>query len=593
VILQSLVNYYEILNRAGEISKPGYSIAKVSFGLNISESGSLLSVIPLRKSNIRGEKTVELPQLLQVPEQGKRAVNILPNFLCDNSKYLLGIDSKGNTERVKQCFESARQLHINILKNVECVEAKAVVSFFENWETNEASENVALFDCFEQISSGANLAFIIESHGFAQDCIDIQDAWINFTKGQEQSTIMQCLVTGENKPVAVLHPNIKGVRGAQSMGASLVSFNAPADWSYCRDDEQGLNAPVSEYAAFAYTTTLNHLLSDSDHRCSMGDTTIVYWANSCKTIYRDLFGYAIEPQTENGNDIDEQVEDISATKLVKAIFNKIVDGSPISEVAEYFDKDTSFFVLGLSPNAARLSVRFFMQDSFGSFIEKIISHYKNLEIDKAPFEPRLLPVWKLLLETVSPNSKDKASSPLLSGAVFRSIFTGSVYPTALFSNVIVRIRAEKNISYGKAAIIKAFLIRKYENEEKIMEVLSVSLNENSKNKAYILGRLFAVLEKLQQEANPGINTTIKDKYFTSACATPATVFPVLLRLSGHHSSKAQYGYTYENKIRDILDKIDMDAEPFPSHLSLDQQGVFILGYYQQYQSNYKKVNKED
>lgn len=593
MILQSLVDYYEILNRAGEISKPGYSIAKVSFGLNISESGSLLSVIPLRKSVLRGKKNVELPTSMQVPEQVKKTVNISPNFLCDNSKYLLGIDLIGNFERVTQCFESARKLHVDILKDVDCIEAKAVSTFFENWNVQDAANSIVLADCIEQVSSGANLVFYIEGFGFAHDCIAVQAAWIKYSGLKEQSKMLQCLVTGEQSPVAILHPNIKGVKGAQPMGASLVSFNAPADWSYCRDDGQGLNAPVSEYAAFAYTTTLNHLLADAEHRCSMGDTTIVYWAKSSKTIYRDLFGYAIEPQAENENDISEQVEDKSATKLVKTIFNKIVDGSPISEAAEYFDKDTSFFVLGLSPNAARLSVRFFMQDSFGSFIEKIISHYINLEIDKAPYEPRLLPVWKLLLETVSPNSKDKASSPLLSGAVFRSIFSGSIYPTALFSNVIVRIRAEKNISYGKAAIIKAFLIRKYEKEEKIMEVLSVSLNETSKNKAYILGRLFAVLEKLQQEANPGINTTIKDKYFTSACATPATVFPVLLRLSGHHSSKVQYGYTYENKIRDILDKIDMDSEPFPTHLSLDQQGVFILGYYHQYQSNYKKVNKED
>lgn len=592
MILQALANYYDILNGAGEISKPGYSKANVSFGLNLSIEGKLLNVIPLKVMTQKGKKAVELPQPMQVPEQIKRSVNVQSNFLCDNATYFMGVDSKGKAERAKLCLEDARKLHRDILENVDCVEAKAVVAFFENWNHEEAND-VAFAEYIEEISSGVNLVFHIEGYGFAHESKTIQSAWDRLTDDKHDTIHMQCLVTGDRAPIARLHPSIKGVKGAQSSGASLVSFNDDADCSYGRDGQQGRNAPVSERATFAYSTALNFLLSDTSHRCILGDTTVVYWAESAKPIYRDMFGFALDPKTEESNDSAEMVESISATKILQSIFEKIVNGSQLSDVSEFFDKDTTFYILGLSPNAARLSVRFFMKDSFGTILERIAAHYQDLEIEKAPYEPRLLPLWKLMMETVSPNSRDKASSPLLSGSVMRSILSGTCYPTTLFSNVIVRIRAERSITYGKAAIIKAYLIRKYKNDNRQMEVLSVSLNETSENRAYVLGRLFSILEKLQLEANPGINTTIKDKYFTSACATPATVFPVLLRLSNHHSSKAQYGYTFEAKIRDLLDKIQMDEQPFPSHLSLDQQGVFVLGYYHQYQANYKKTIREE
>ena len=595
MILQALMNYYDILNRAGEISKPGYSRTNVSFGLNLSTEGNLMNIIPLKVMTQKGKKTFERPQVMQVPEQIKRSVNVQSNFLCDNATYLLGLDLKGKAERAKLCFEDARKLHISILAGVDCVEAKAVVAFFENWNHDEVND-IALAEYIEEIFSGVNLVFHIEGYGFAHESKAIQLAWDSLMDDKQESFIMQCLVTGESAPIARLHPSIKGVKGAQSSGASLVSFNDDADCSYGRDGQQGRNAPVSEHATFAYSTALNFLLSDSSHRCILGDTTLVYWAESAKPIYRDMFGFALDPKMEESNDSTEMEESKSAVKILQSIFEKIVNGSQLSDVSEFFDKDTTFYVLGLSPNAARLSVRFFMQGGFGTIMERIAAHYQALEIEKAPYEPRLLPLYKLMLETVLPNAKSaksKASSPLLSGSVMRSILSGACYPTELFSSVFVRIRAERNITYGKAAIIKAYLIRKYKNDEKQMEVLSVSLNETSENRAYVLGRLFAILEKLQLEANPGINTTIKDKYFTSACATPATVFPVLLRLSSHHSSKAQYGYVYEIKIRDLLDKIEMDEQPFPLHLSLDQQGVFVLGYYHQYQANYRKTIKEE
>jgi len=589
MILQSLVNYYEILAKAGEISKPGYCKANVSFALIITGDGDLAGVIPLKIQVQRGSKTVEIPQSFEVPEQVKKTVGIKSNFLCENSGYMLGVDNKGKPERAKECFEAFRHLHREILEDADCDEARAVLAFLEKWDPEKSKEYPVLAEYIDALTAGANLVFALEGFGFIHENPTINKAWERYYQQSGNAIVMQCLVTGERLPIARLHQSLKGVKDAQPMGASLVSFNAIAYESYGHDGQQGLNAPVSEYAAFAYTTTLNYLLADSKHRLTLGDTTVVFWAESPQPIYRDLFLSALNPDTMS----TDKADDKGTATLISDVFLKIASGMPVAELNDTFNPDTRFYVLGLAPNAARLSVRFFMQDSFGGFIERTMNHYKNLEIVRAPFEPPYLPLWKMMHETVSPKSKDKASSPLLSGSVLRSILTGAPYPAALYNSVIVRIRAERDINSGKAGIIKAYLTRKYSgNNTKDKEVLTVSLNAQSENRAYILGRLFSVLEKAQLDANPGINTTIKDRYFTSACATPASVFPVLLRLSNHHISKSDFGYSSDNKIRDLMDKLDVDEKPFPAHLTLDEQGVFILGYYHQKQANYEKTSKE-
>ncbi|HZJ78563.1 MAG TPA: type I-C CRISPR-associated protein Cas8c/Csd1 [Clostridia bacterium] len=587
MILQSLVDYYEILAAAGEISKPGYCKAKVSYALNISQDGELLGVIPLKIEVPRGKKMVEVPQLLEVPEQQKKTVGIVSNFLCENSAYILGIDNKGKPERTKQCFEAFKILHHEVLDGVDCGQAKAVLSFLDDWQPQSVENCTVITDYLEALTSGANITFNILGLGFAQDSTEIKQAWEKYRESKPDSVEMQCLVTGDIQPIARLHPSIKGVIGAQSMGASIVSFNAKAYESYGRDDQQGLNAPVSEHATFAYTTVLNYLLSNREYKQSFGDTTVVYWAKSPKKIYQNLFAHTLNP-TEASDEISVDKE---SEGLIKSVFNNLVQGKPVGNVESAFDKDTKFYILGLAPNAARLSVRFFIENSFGNILDKVAQHYRDLEIEKSPNEFEYLPLWKLMSETASPKSKDKASSPLLSGSVLRSIFSGSPYPQALYNSVMVRIRAERDITRGKAAIIKACLLRN--KNENYKEELTVSLNEHSKNSAYILGRLFAVLEKAQQDANPGINATIKDRYFTSACATPASVFPILLRLSNHHISKAKYGYVNDRRISDLMGKLDVDNNPFPAHLSLEEQGIFILGYYHQQKANYVKNEKEE
>ena len=368
-------------------------------------------------------------------------------------------------------------------------------------------------------------------------------------------------------------------------------------------DEKGLNAPVSKKATFAYTTTLNYLLSNANpnRKFYLGDTTVIYWAESDNRAYEAAFAGIIAPE-----DLSDTIgRPKEAEAAIKTAAHKIRRTQAIdlnALLANLNDENPRFYVLGLAPNAARVSVRFFIADPFQKIIQNIMAHYHDLQIIKEyDDQPDYITIGRILYETVSKNAHDKKASPLLAGAVFRSILTNAPYPAALYNAIINRIRADmddsskgiRKINYIRAAVIKAFLLRKYRYQTTniFKEVLIMALNEQSTNPAYVLGRLFAVLEKAQKEAIPNINATIKDRYFTSACATPASVFPVLMRLSHHWTSKSDYGYTYEHRIQELLSLLD--AGPFPSRFTLDEQGVFILGYYHQRAAFYQKKEQPE
>lgn len=595
MILQSLVEYYEILrqkDKDGTVPQPGYSPAKVSYALELSPEGELLGVLSLRVKQQRGKKEVEVPQVLLVPEQDTRAVNIHPYFLCDNSGYLLGQDKKGKPTRTAACFAAARDLHRSVLEGTSSPAGKAVYQFFTRWDPALAEGHPLLAEYLDELTGGGSLVFTFGGR-FVQEDPAVKAQWEQWRASHSESPQMQCLVTGQEAPVAVLHPKIKGVRGAQSVGASLVSFNAPAYESYGRSGGQGLNAPVSEYAAFAYGTALNWLLSDWQHHCQVGDTTVVYWAADPNPQFVDLFN------TMMGN-IEGEEED--PDYLLAELFAHVERGDP---VAGDLSLSTPFYVLGLAPNAARLSVRFFLQSDFGTMVQNIYRHYRDLAIERAPYEREYLTLYWLLRETVNPNARDKAPSSSMAATTLRTILMGGPYPETLYESVLLRVRAEQDnterrthkITRGRAAIIKACLLRKPQGAL-YREVLTMSLNKEYSGKepggqAYVLGRLFAVLEKAQLDANPGINTTIKDRYFTSACTTPAAVFPTLLMLAQHHISKARYGYYSDQQIGDLLDKLEVDNRPYPKHLTLEEQGLFILGYYHQVKARYEKANSAD
>lgn len=583
MILQALTRYYDILaeDEESDIALPGYSKAKISFAANISAEGELLELIPLKKTVRRGKKDVEIPLSETVPEQVKRSSGVASNFLCDNSSYFFGVDNKGKPKRSKECFEAFKKLHEEILRDVDCVPAKAVLNCLSKWQVEKALEHKCLAGDLEEIFK-ANIVFKLDGGEFIHNDGQIKLAWEKYKDGNNvEETTMNCLVTGEQSLIERVHPLIKGIKGAQTAGASIVSFNARAYESYGKIDGQGMNSPVSKKAAFAYGTTLNYLLADEKHRLSLGDATIVYWAESADSEYRDIVDLLLQPdELEN---IGKYVSDSAAIKIASSVFRKIADCEFVDYkvVDSAISDNVNFYILALSPNAARLSIRFFLKDNFGGFINKIAKHYEDMQIERSwGTEKKYISLWSILNQTVSPKSTDKSASPLLAGSVLRAILQGTPYPVALMNYVVMRIRAEHNINYEKTAIIKAYLKRK----NKFTEVVTMSLNKDSKEPAYLTGRLFAILEKLQDDANNG-NTNIREKYFSSASANPKTVFPTLLKLAQHHIAKVDNnGRYYDRLISEIIECV----KQFPSSLSLDEQGVFILGYYHQKNDLWKK-----
>lgn len=578
MILQALVSYYEDLLNLGEISNPGWEKTKVSFGLNLDSDGKVVGLLPLKVTRGEGKKKVEVPQLIEVPQPVKRSVGIRANFLCDNSSYMLGIDEKGKPERSLQCFEECKKLHHKLLDSVKTPMAQAVLLFFDSWKTSFIEEHSFLENNKKDIMSGANILFYINGKSVLEDDT-IRQVWQENYNQSESELKGVCSVTGEETTLVNLHPTIKGVVGAQAMGTSLVSFNAPAFCSY--EKEQGGNASIGEYAAFAYGAALNELLRDREHMRAIGDTTVVYWAEGGEKIYQKVTCAALFGEEEEG--ITNQ--DLSA------IFDKLYKGDNIQIDDQLVHMDRHFYILGLAPNAARLTVRFFLVDSFGNILKNVADHYERLKIIKPQNDKfENLPIWKLLSETVNNNAKDKSPSPQMAADTLQAVLTGRKYPASLLNHTMMRIRAEQEVTRGRAAIIKAYYL-KNENKDCPKEVLGMELDEDCINVPYTLGRMFAVLEHIQQTANPGINATIRDKYFNAAASTPAHIFPVLINLAQKHLRKLNEGQKiyFDKQIGELATVI---GERYPIRLNLPEQGAFQLGYYCQTQKRYQKKEEK-
>lgn len=588
MILQALTAYYEQLVRQGRLSAPGWDDSfKVSYELRLNDAGQLLRVVPLLTEKTVGKKTVLAPRAMRVPAHVKRTAGVSANLLCDNSSYLLGADEKGKPERAKQCFDACAALHHRLLDDVDSPSARAILAYFDSWDPAQAATHPLLAEQWKEITGNANLIFGYEaadhSHSFVNDDPAIQNAWqAHYNDRSAGADTVQCLITGKQAPAALVHPSIMGVQGAQSSGAALVSFNAPAFCSY--GHEQGENAPMSEYAAFAYTTALNRLLADRNHCKHVGDTTILCWAENAEPVYQDAMSMFLFGADEAAGIQESDVQ---------AALKRLSAGQTVPFLEKELSPDQHFYLLGLAPNASRLSVRFFLRDTFGSFAQNLQKHAEEMAIDCSEKEKfRTLPIWAVVNETTRTVPGQPAKpSPQLAGDLLRAVLTGGRYPATLLNGVTLRIRAEQTVTRGRAAVIKAYYLRNYPTELN-KEVFTVSLNETT-NVPYLLGRLFSVLEAVQKAANPGINTTIKDRYFDAACAAPVMVFSTLLRLSQKHLRKLNDGLAtyYDKQITELMAQLPESG--FPARLSLPDQGKFAIGYYHQTQKRFAKKNEEE
>lgn len=582
-MLAALTRYYDQLLEAhsNEVARPGWCSRKVKFVIQLSSEGAVQTII--RDDEKNGSDMI-------VPEQAKRSSGVAANFLCDNSSYLLGIDAKGKPERSEACFKAARKLHCNVLRSAGSVCAQAVITFFKTWDVASAREHPAVVSAGEELLAGGSIVFTVTHDDSIEDVLAdkaIVAAWEQYasTADADDALPMRCLVTGEKAPVTRLHPAIQGVYGAQSSGASLVGFNSRAFESYGHVEEQGRNAPVSVRAARAYSTALNYLLKNQNHHTRLGDTTLIYWAEEADEKNSALFGLMFGNAYGEASSNVEQVE-----KSLHATLQSIAEGRHRIRP----ELDTTFYVVGLAPNAARLSVRFFFKDNFGSLLENIAQHYKRIAVAHHPQDREYLTPYQLLHSLENPNAKRPVAMSVLGEPFLRAILHNARYPEAAYMQALQRTFASqddadkrtKKVSRARVALIKAYLIKNYSYDE---QEVTVNLNEGRGGTAYALGRTFALLEQIQETANGSSN--ISGRYLNSACTMPEMAFPTLLRLANAHLQKIGRGDPkparyFRNQLSSMLGEDRVPA--FPKRLSLAEQGNFLLGYWHQQQKRYEK-----
>ncbi|MBK1792482.1 type I-C CRISPR-associated protein Cas8c/Csd1 [Persicirhabdus sediminis] len=575
MILNALNDLYSRLadDSSYEIAKPGYSPQNISFRVVLRPDGSLFAIQDARIRDDKGKLRADKQLVLGEAKPSGSGIN--PGFLWDNFAYMLSYKKDDpKPERTEKSFHAFRDAHLKVEQTINHKQFSTVCRFLENWSAELAAQYIAEHPELDELTTGFGIFSIQGETKSVNEQYEILSWWDNREPASDATT-GQCLITGaESVPIARLHPKIKSVAGAQSSGASLVSFNAKAYESYGKD--QSFNAPVSEKAAFQYGTALNSLLNgpkSTKHRIRIGDTTCVFWTDK-PSVIEDVFGIFA---SEGSN---AQVQDENLRSKVEILLKQIQLGAKASSQLDEDPEQTRFFLLGLAPNAARLSVRFFHQSTVAELLAKLRAHHQDINIvrewdtpkGKRLADPEFPAYWQLLSQTARVADE---IPPLLGGALMRAILENTHYPEALYAAVLRRIRADRTINYYRAAIIKGVLTRNHK------QTISVMLDTENKEPAYLLGRLFATLEKTQTDALGELNAGLREKFYSSASATPASVFPRILRTYQHHLAKLSGGQKVnrERLVQDIL--ADIPASGFPTNLNLKSQGIFALGYYHQ------------
>jgi CRISPR-associated protein Csd1 len=508
-----------------------------------------------------------------LPYVKRQGIGLTPLFFWDNTGYALGADNK-DPDRARQAFEVFRKFHADMCKDVDDEAVQAVLKFLAAWKP----ENAPTLENWKEMA-GLNVVFQLDGERqYVHDRPVVKDLWTKYLAA-EKTTEGFCLVTGQRKPIARIHPDIKGVDDAQTKGAAIVSFNLDAFCSYGK--EQNYNAPVSIEAAAAYTAALNFLLRrhNNPQRVKIGDATTVFWTERDSPL-EGFFGLVFDAS-----------EDTGQNESLRLFLEAVREGRMPGDV----DPNMKFYILGLSPNIARLAVRFWHVSTVADISEKIGRYFRDIAIRKSfDNEPDFPSLQQLLRETAVLRKYDNVPS-LLAAAMMRAILTGQPFPNNLLPILLDRIRAEQagdypNVNYFRACLL-AGVLRRNHNQE-----VSMALDKSNQQTGYLLGRLFAVLERIQERsAGHDINATIRDRYYSAASATPVTAFPILMRLKNHHLAKLENrgeAANFEKLIGEITAGI---AGGFPPHLSMEQQGLFALGYYHQRQDFFDKLqtNKQE
>lgn len=569
MILQALCQYYDrkTAEDGASLPPPGLAFKELAFVIVLDDQGRFLRIDDTREGdgkNRRGKRQL-------VPQPVKRTVNVAANLLWDNLEYTLGYSQDLDPRELRKVelrhlafLQRLRDLAVAVPGDVE-------ISALQNFLSSNPVAALEQDSLWKEVSA-ANPFVAFRVHG--QRRLICQSPAVTRCVADRRSggTGPICLVSGTRGPVATLHPSIQGVRGASTTGANIVSFNLRASESFGR--QQGANAPTSSEAASAYTAALNRLLGrDSRQRIQVGDATTVFWAekqsgDAATTAFADWF----DPPKDNPD---------AGTASVKALY-EFGRGKPLTD-----EDDQRFYVLGLAPNRARLAIRFWHVATIRTLGERIFRYFEDIDITLPPRE-RGRPSLYRLMSSLAALGKMENLPPRLGGDLMRAILEGLPLPVAALQAAIRRCRAERDAGPLRSALIKAALNRAAVRKE---EKLEVSLDSSNENAGYRLGRLFATLEKIQEESSPGLNATIRDRYFSAASSTPLTVFPILNRLKNHHLAKLEnWGRRvfFERLIGEVVAGLDASS-PFPAALSLQDQGRFMVGYYHQRQKFFEKT----
>lgn len=596
MILQRLVEFYDRLaldpEAAATLPTAGYSLQKLSFCVVLERDGTLQQFQSLMDAGVKRP----LPQQRTVPGQAKPSGSgINPGFLWDNAAYMLGFKADdADPERTSRSFSAFREKHLAAEASVGDSAFSAVCRFLRDWSPDLATGHA---DALRGITGSFGVFRIAGEQQYVHDrpsvlvyCATAPSA------GATAELAGHCLVTGETASISRLHePKIKGVRDAQTAGALLVSFNDDAYTSYGK--EQSHNAPVSVNATFKYANALNYLLRREDRRVFLGDATVVFWAerpHPLEGFVSDLFGDGPRPA------VLDRPEDRQRADSVRLFLSQLRDGVAGTAAVDP-ESRTRFYVLGLAPNAARIAVRFWYDTTVAEMTAHLRQHLADVELVGARDAEGRLSVRRIVRSTgraeVDGSRRikgydDDSVSPMLAGAFARAVLTGAAYPEALLAALLNRFKADGVVDHVRVAAIKGCIVRNNRLRGNGLEV-SVALDVTRAEPGYATGRLFALLEKIQEDSVDGtLNATIKDRYYSAASATPAVAFPRLLRLSQHHLAKLNPGLkvTREKQLGEIMAKL----VAFAPHFGLQDQGLFAIGYFHQRQDLYtSRKDKEN
>lgn len=580
MILQALAQLYERRSRdpdpARRLPSPGLEDKDIPFVVELRSDGQ---PVQLRDTRSLDGKKLRAESFL-VPQGVKKTSGVAANLLWDTAEYTLGVSAKGDSPRLAEQTAAFRARVQALEPHADGDAGLAALLAFLNAPSLDALR--AAPHWAEMLEGNALVSFELQGDDGRLICQRpaVQAAIQALAAAQSPGEQALCLVDGALRPVARLHGSIKGVWGAQSSGANIVSFNLDAFNSYGK--AQGQNAPVGEAAMFAYTTALNALLDrDSRNRVQVGDASTVFWAEATHPFdgeftLADLFG---EPDNPD-----------KARDAVRALYAAARSGTLPAEQA-----DTRFFVLGLSPNAARISIRFWLPRlRFAELAPRLVQHFDDIRVarrfDSDPETPSLF----RLLTSLALQGKADNIPPRLAGEWMRAILEGLPLPAGLLNAAVQRCKAEQDVNYLRACVLKAWLNRHARINSSTSPTFKEALDMDNPAPAYRLGRLFATLERIQEQAQPGINATIRDRYYGAASTTPVAVFSTLLKLKNAHVKKLSTSLTsyFEKLIGEILAPLD-PAQGFPRQHSLPEQGQFALGYYHQRQAFFTKKTDAD